>query len=137
MPDKLPYQDLVVREIEQQGDQRAKAMAAELGAAPGYEPLSDAKELEYWMRADPTIDVDTLLAQGQSIEEITKARHPDRVRLIEMGRPKWTERCDYAEKMAQKSLMQGAGKSNTVETLNQSMQSIFGGDMEVTSGNNP
>lgn len=134
MPDTLPYQDLVVREIEQQGDARAKAMATELGPAPGYEPLSDAKELEYWSRADPTIDVDTLLAQGQSIEEITKAKHPDRVRLIEMGRPKWTERVEYAEKMAQKALMQGSEKSNTVKTLNQSMQSIFGGDMEVTDG---
>lgn len=105
---KLTYQDLVVREIAQQADQRARAMAAELGAPSGFEQLSDAKELEYWNRADPTIDVEALLAQGHPIEDITRAKHPDRVRLIESGRPNWEERVKYAETMAQKALMQGA-----------------------------
>lgn len=34
------------------------------------------------------------------------------IRLIEMGRPKWTERCAYAESMAQKALMQGTEVSS-------------------------
>lgn len=103
MPSGPGYEDILVAEIDRQAEQRAKAQAAEAGPAPGTRQLNDDRELREWNRSDDSIDVDALLAQGIGIEEITRAKHPNRVRMIESHSPDWTARCDFAEKLAKRA----------------------------------
>lgn len=108
MPSGPGYEDILVAEINRQAEQRARAQAAEAGPAPGTRQLNDARELREWNRSDDSIDVDALLAQGIPIEEITRAKYPNRVRLIESHSPNWTDRVEYAEKMAKRAADEAA-----------------------------
>lgn len=88
-----------MQEMYEQGESRAQGMAAQAGRQADTKDLTDARELHEWMRSNDKINVQALLDAGASIEDITRAKHPNRVRLVLTHSTDWSERVRYAEKM--------------------------------------
>lgn len=101
MPTKTPLgrEELYARELNRQLYERATGVAAVLQTPPQAGSISEAKEFELWMQADPNVDVVTLIQQGATAAEATLAKYPYRSMLLTNEKPKLLQRVAYANRM--------------------------------------
>jgi hypothetical protein len=107
----MSIDERIARQLVDDDDRISKLMAESWSPPPNAAPVSEARELELWLQADPTFDERAAWAQhaAQGTDpwvartDIALRKYPNRKKLMETGRPKVKEQILYANAMAAKA----------------------------------